>query len=136
MTEEEMTALVETYFAGVDGEDFDGILNTLTDDCVFTVETHGVELVTQDEIRSMFDRLWANHTAVRHTEFRHVVDMGRQRVASQFKVINTHHDGALAHKSNCNFFDIRGDRFSRISVYMAGENTLNKRKHPQQVKTS
>ena len=126
MTENEITALVEAYFAGVDGEDFDAILATVTDDCVFTVETHGVELVNQDEIRSMFDRLWSNHAAVKHTNFRHVVDLARQRVASQFKVINSHHDGSLAHKSICNFFDIRGDRFCRISVYMAGENTLNK----------
>ena len=125
MTEDEMIKLVETYFAGVDGEDFDVIRNTITDDCVFTVETHGVELTTMDDIRSMFDRLWANHSAVQHKDFAHIVDTGRQRISSQFEVVNTHHDGSLAHKSNCNFFDIRGDRFCRISVYMAGENTLN-----------
>jgi ketosteroid isomerase-like protein len=126
MNEQEMTALVETYFAGVDGEDFDAIRATMTDECVFTVETHCVELTSLDEIRAMFDRLWASHASVQHTGFSHIVDVNRQRVSSQFKVVNTHHDGTLAHKSNCNFFDLRGDRFSRISVYMAGENTLNK----------
>ncbi|MBT3703017.1 MAG: SnoaL-like domain-containing protein [Alphaproteobacteria bacterium] len=126
MNDNEMTALVETYFAGVDGEDFDVIKATMTDDCVFTVETHGIELTTMDDIRSMFDRLWASHTSVQHTGFSHIVDVNRQRVSSQFKVVNTHHDGSLAHKSNCNFFDIRDGLFSRISVYMAGENTLNK----------
>jgi uncharacterized protein (TIGR02246 family) len=126
MTEEEMTALVETYFAGVDGEDLEAIFATMTDDCVFTVETHGVELKSRSEIRNMFDRLWASHTAVKHTDFAHIADERCQRISSQFKVVNTHLDGTLAHKSNCNFFDLQGDRFSRVSVYMAGENTLNK----------
>jgi len=126
MNEKEITTLVETYFAGVDGEDFDAIRGTMTNDCIFTVETHSVELTTMVDIRGMFDRLWASHTAVQHTGFSHIVDVNRQRVSSQFKVVNTRHDGTLIHKSNCNFFDLRGNLFCRISVYMAGENTLNK----------
>jgi len=121
-----MIALVEAYFAGVDGENFDAIQATITEDCVFTVETHNVELTTPAEIRSMFDRLWSGHTAVQHSDFLHLANVDNQRIASQFKVMNTHHDGSLAHKSNCNFFDLRGDSFCRISVYMAGENTLDK----------
>ena len=126
MTENEMIALVEKYFAGVDGEDFAVILETTTPECIFTVETHGVKLTNMTDIKAMFDRLWSGHKAVRHEGFAHVVDVARQRISSQFKVVNTHHDGSLGHKSNCNFFDLEGDKFSRISVYMAGENTLNK----------
>ena len=126
MTENEMIALVRAYFAGVDGEDLTAIHNTMTDDCIFCVETHSVELTTRADIDSMFHRLWENHANVRHTDFSFVVDVERQRIAAQFKVVNTHQDGSLAHKSNCNFFDVRGDRFERIAVYMAGENTLNK----------
>ena len=126
MTENEMIALVEAYFAGVDGEDLTAIHETMTDDCVFSVETHGVELPLRAEIDSMFHRLWKNHAEVRHTDFSFVADVENQRIAAQFKVINTHHDGSLVHKSNCNFFDVQGGRFSRIAVYMAGENTLNR----------
>jgi ketosteroid isomerase-like protein len=126
MTDNEMTDLVKTYFAGVDGEDLEKIFGTMTDDCIFTVETHGVELTTREDIRAMFDRLWSSHAAVQHKDFRIVPDEQGQRIAAQFKVVNTHHDGSLVHKSNCNFFDVRDGLFSKVSVYMAGENTLDK----------
>ncbi len=127
MTEHEMIALVGRYFAAVDGEDFDSIAATLTEDCVFTVETHGVRLEGLDEIRAMFGRLWADHAAIRHYDFVHVAAPGDGRIATRFSVVNTDHDGRQAHKSNCNFFDITGGRFSRVAVYMAGENTLSRR---------
>ena len=66
MTRDELINLVRTYFAGVDGEDLDKIFSTFTDDCRFTVETHGFELRCRDAIRGMFERLWSNHAAVRH----------------------------------------------------------------------
>lgn len=119
-------ALVEGYFSAVDGEDLSGILETLTEDCVFTVETHDVTLTGTDEIAAMFHRLWANHRAVRHYEFRYVADPPGGRIAAQFTVENTEQDGSLTHKSNCNVFDIRDGRFSRIAVYMTGANTLDR----------
>jgi ketosteroid isomerase-like protein len=124
MTEPEMIELVGRYFAAVDGEDFAAIAATLTEDCVFTVETHGIRLEGIDDIRGMFDRLWADHAAVRHYDFVHVVAPGDGRVASRFTVVNTLPDGSLVHKSNCNFFEIRDGLFSHVAVYMAGENTL------------
>ena len=126
MTRDDMIALVQRYFAAVDAEDFDAIRATMTDDCVFTVETHGVRLDGMDAIDSMFRRLWANHAAVRHEDFTYVPDPQSGRIAARFQVVNTHRDGALAHKSNCNFFEIRDGRFSRVAVYMAGENTLDR----------
>ena len=65
MTKQEMIELVGRYFASVDGEDFAAIESTLTEDCVFTVETHALRLVGLDEIREMFVRLWDDHAAVR-----------------------------------------------------------------------
>jgi ketosteroid isomerase-like protein len=119
-----MTALVERYFGGVDAADFGAIAATLTDDCVFTVETHGVRLQGTGEIESMFQRLWNNHASVRHEDFVFVADPPADRIAVRFAVINTHHDGSRTHKSNCNFFEVRDGRFCRIAVYMAGDNTL------------
>jgi len=124
MTRQELITLVGRYFAGVDGEDFAAIKSTLTDDCVFTVETHGVELIGIEQISGMFDRLWSRHAAVRHEAFIYVPSPDDDRIAVRFAVVNTHHDGAMTHKSNCNFFEVRGDQFSRVAVYMAGENTL------------
>ncbi|MEE4118502.1 MAG: nuclear transport factor 2 family protein [Paracoccaceae bacterium] len=124
MTREEQIALVERYFTAVDGEDETALLATLTEDCVFTVETHGVRLHGHAEIADTFRRLWAEHAAVRHHRFTHVPAPDGGRIAARFAVENTEHDGALTRKSNCNFFEIAGARFSAVAVYMAGPNTL------------
>ncbi len=126
MTEQEMIELVGRYFGAVDGEDFVAIVSTLTEDCVFTVETHAIRLEGLDEIREMFVRLWAGHAAVRHYDFVHVAAPQDGRIATRFSVVNTHRDGRQIHKSNSNFFEIQNGRFSRIAVYMAGENTLTR----------
>lgn len=125
MKRQEMIDLVRHYFAGVDGEDSAAMGATLTDDCVFTVETHGVRLQGHAAIEGMFKRLWDSHGSVEHKDFVYVADPEDGRIAARFTVVNTHHDGALTHKSNCNFFEIRDGKFSRVAVYMAGENTLN-----------
>ena len=124
MKKAKIIALVEQYFAAVDGGNYRILSATLTDDCVFSVETHGVELRGLDEIKPMFDKLWSDHAVVQHKDFVHVPAPDEGRVATRFQVVNTHHDGTLVHKSNCNFFEIRDGKFSRVAVYMAGPNTL------------
>ena len=125
MTSEEQIALVEHYFTAVDAEDLPALLATLSPDCVFTVETHGVRLQGCAEISGMFERLWRDHNAVRHHAFTHVPDPTGGRIASRFQVENTELDGSLTRKTNCNFFELNGERFSSIAVYMAGPNTLD-----------
>lgn len=125
MERHELIELVERYFDAVDRQNFAAVSATLTPDCVFTVETHGVRLEGLNAIEGMFRRLWADHAAVRHQDFVHVAAPEDGRIATRFAVVNTHHDGSLIHKSNCNFFEVRDGRFSRIAVYMAGENTLH-----------
>lgn len=124
MTSKDQILLVGRYFTAVDAEDLAALLATLSTDCVFTVETHGVRLVGHDEISSMFRHLWNSHQAVRHHAFTHVTDPAGGRIASRFQVENTELDGSLTRKSNCNFFEIEGERFSAVAVYMAGPNTL------------
>lgn len=125
MTSDGMIALVRAYFTAVDAEDMAGVLATLTPDCRFTVETHGVALGSRAEIEAMFARLWRNHRQVRHHDFTFVADPGADRIAAQFQVENRLPDGTVVRKSNCNFFHLRDGRFTEINVYMAGENTLN-----------
>lgn len=126
MRDDDLISLVGEYFAAVDGQDAARLLATLTEDCRFTVETHGVELVGHEAIGGMFERLWRDHAAVRHDAFTFVPAAGQDRIAAQFRVTNTLDDGSLVHKSNCNFFHLRDGRFDSVAVYMAGENTLNK----------
>ena len=124
MDKGQIIKLVERYFAAVDGENFGAVAATLTEDCIFVVETHGVELKGLVEIEGMFRRLWDDHAAVAHRNFVHVPDPEAGRIAVRFQVVNTHHDGSETRKSNCNFFEVEGGRFGRVAVYMAGDNTL------------
>ena len=118
--------LVLKYFKGVDEENISSILDTLTEDCVFSIETHGIKLVGHDEITSMFKRLWKNHASVEHKDFNFVKDAMKNQVAVRFQVINILHNDQIISKSNCNFFTLKDGIFSEVRVYMAGENTLNK----------
>ena len=120
-----MIALVERYFTGVDQENFDEIAATLDENCVFTVETHGVSLTGLDDISAMFSRLWASHAAVLHKDFTYTAAPDDNRIAAQFTVVNTEKNGELIFKSNCNFFRLEGGKFTHVAVYMAGPNTLN-----------
>ena len=118
--------LVLDYFKGVDEENIDAILETLTEDCVFSIETHGIKLVGHKEIISMFKRLWKNHKSVEHKEFYFVKDPIGNQIAVRFQVKNVLRDDQIISKSNCNFFTLKDGIFSEVRVYMAGENTLNK----------
>ena len=118
--------LVLRYFKGVDKEDINAILTTLTEDCVFSIETHKIKLVGHEEITSMFKRLWKNHKSVEHKEFYFVKDHISNQIAVRFQVKNVLHNGQIVLKSNCNFFTLKNGIFSEVRVYMAGENTLNK----------
>ena len=113
------------YFHLVDSEDLAAILKLLTSDCVFTVETHGVELNGSEEISAMFRRLWARHQWVKHDQFHFVEEASGNDIAVRFRVTNKLSDGGIVNKSNCNFFTVRDGLFSKIRVYMAGDNTLN-----------
>lgn len=124
MTREDQIALVTRYFDAVDAEDLPALLDALSPDCVFSVETHGVRLEGHDQIAAMFTRLWADHAAVLHHRLTHVPDPETGHIASRFTVRNTEHDGSLTHKSNCNFFEIAHGRFASVRVYMTGQNTL------------
>ena len=126
MTRDELINLVRTYFAGVDGEDLEKIFSTFTEDCRFSVETHGVELRGRDAISGMFERLWSNHATVRHNNFRFIVDPTHGNISVQFRVTNTFDNGDQVYKSNCNFFTTRDGLFDTVAVYMAGENTLDR----------
>lgn len=127
MTDAELIDMVKAYFAAVDAEDLPGVLAMLTQDCLFTVETHGVRLEGHDQIEGMFRRLWASHAAVRHDRFAFIASAATGGIAARFQVTNTLPDGGLVHKSNCNFFHVRGGAFDSVAVYMAGENTLTAR---------
>mgnify|MGYP001166861424 FL=1 len=120
----ELKDRVIDYFRGVDTQDIQLILSTLTSDCYFAVETHGVSMHGSKAISQMFERLWANHQWVKHDQFEWVICKSEEVIAVRFQVTNKSLDGQLVHKSNCNFFNCTQGLFSEVRVYMAGKNTL------------
>ena len=120
----ELKDRVIDYFRGVDTQDIQLILSTLTSDCYFSVETHGVRMHGSKAISQMFERLWANHQWVKHDQFEWVICKSEEAIAVRFQVTNKSLDGRLIHKSNCNFFNCKKGIFSEVRVYMSGENTL------------
>ena len=120
----ELKDKVIDYFRGVDTQDIQLILSTLTSDCYFSVETHGVSMRGPKAISQMFERLWANHQWVKHDQFEWVICKSEEAIAVRFQVTNKLLDGKLIHKSNCNFFSCKKGIFSEVRVYMSGENTL------------
>ena len=118
--------IVLKYFRGVDDEDIDLIFETLSEDCLFNVETHGVSLKGHDQISGMFERLWSHHAWVKHDQFHFVEDPSGEDIAVRFQVTNQLHDGSHVYKSNCNFFTLKDGKFTEVRVYMTGENTLDK----------
>ena len=124
VTQQDLIDLVNRYFSAVDGGDIETIKGTLSPNCVFTVETHGIRLEGHSQIERMFDRLWTRHAAVKHHKFVYIASPEDGRIATRFQVVNTHHDGQLTRKSNCNFFEVFNDQFISVAVYMAGQNTL------------
>ncbi len=121
----ELKDKVIDYFRGVDTQDIQLILSTLTNNCYFAVETHGVSMHGTKAISQMFERLWANHQWVKHDQFAWVVCKSEKAIAVRFQVTNKLLNGQLVKKSNCNFFNCEHGLFSQIRVYMQGENTLN-----------
>ena len=121
----ELKDKVIDYFKGVDTQDIQLILSTLTSDCYFAVETHGVGMSGSKAISQMFERLWENHQWVKHDQFEWVICKSEESIAVRFQVTNKLLDGQLVHKSNCNFFSCTQGLFSEVRVYMAGENTLD-----------
>ena len=121
----ELKDRVIDYFRGVDTQDIQLILSTLTSDCYFAVETHGVSMHGSKAISQMFERLWANHQWVKHDQFEWVICKSEEAIAVRFQVTNKLLDGQLVHKSNCNFFNCTQGLLSEVRVYMAGKNTLD-----------
>ena len=95
----ELKDRVIDYFRGVDTQDIQLILSTLTSDCYFSVETHGVSMHGPKAISQMFERLWANHQWVKHDQFEWIICKSEEAIAVRFQVTNKLLDGKLIHKS-------------------------------------
>lgn len=124
LSERQLVALVERYFAAVDRMDLAATLACFTPDARLTIATFDTPYAGRDTaITGMYQRLFARYASVWHGDFDHL-PQPPLRIASRFTVRNVTHDGKTTVKHNCNFFRLRGELFDEVFIYMSGDNSL------------
>ena len=123
MTDQDLIALSEAYFAALDTRDADALARTMTKDCTLSVETHDQHCQGRAAIVDLFAARWDGPVHARHHDFTHTPSAAAGRIVSQFTA-TYRGDGAPEPKSNANVFTMRDGRIARIQVYMAGANTV------------
>ena len=125
LSTEEMIALVErSYFYNVDNKHLEPTISCFTEDAELIVQTASVSHNGQDEIRRMLRDFMRDNAVIYHGEFSHVVDVDNQLIASQFLARIERSDGSEVSMRNCNFFLLQDGHFSKVMIYMSGENPL------------
>jgi ketosteroid isomerase-like protein len=125
LTRQAAIALVERYFRCVDDKDMAGVLDCLTGDCHFRIESDQLDHLGRDSgVRTMFERLFARYERIWHGNFRWVFDEREQILACQLDVINMEPSGAEHRKYNASFYHLREGRIAYAGIYMSGVNVL------------
>ena len=125
LSTEEMIALVErSYFYNVDNKHLEPTVSCFTEDAELIVQTASVSHNGQDEIRRMLRDFMRDNAVIYHGDFSHVVDVDNQLIASQFLARIERSDGSEVSMRNCNFFVLQDGYFSKVTIYMSGENPL------------
>jgi len=127
MTDDDLIQLAMRYFTALDARDSDALADTLADDCVLTIETHDIRHEGRQAICALFTSRWEVPkdmlVQARHHDFTHSPSQSSGRIASQFTVTYSGPD-APSPKSNANVFSMQHGKITRISVYMAGANSI------------
>lgn len=118
--------VTKRYFDGVDNTRLQQVLDCFHEDAVLTEATSNTVHQGRDAgIRSMFEGLFAAHSRIWHGNFVHTVDTDAESICSQFSVGVTPTGAADdVRYENCNRFYLKDGKFSRVFVYMSGDNLL------------
>jgi ketosteroid isomerase-like protein len=118
--------VTKRYFNGVDNYDMDMVLDCFHEDAVLTEVTSMTVHEGRDEgIRRMFEGLFDAHSRIWHGNFVHTADVDSEAICSQFSVeVTPKEAGTELRYENCNRFYLDNGKFSRVFVYMSGENLL------------
>jgi len=118
--------VTKRYFHGVDNYDMDLVLDCFHKDAVLTEVTSMTVHEGRDVgIRAMFEGLFEAQKRIWHGNFVHTADVESEAICSQFsvEVTPTDADSELRYE-NCNRFYLKDGKFTRVFVYMSGENLL------------
>lgn len=117
--------VTKRYFDGVDNKNLAQVLDCFTEDATLHEVTSDTLHRGRDAgIAAMFRKLFADFEGIWHGNFVHVVDPVANAVCSQFTVLITPNGGSELRYENANRFYLEGDKFSRVFVYMSGDNLL------------
>ena len=118
--------VTKRYFDGVDNYNLDQVLDCFHEDAVLTEVTSNTVHEGRDAgIRTMFEGLFDAHSRIWHGNFVHTASPESEAICSQFSVEVTPKgsDEELRYE-NCNRFYLKDGKFTRVFVYMSGENLL------------
>jgi len=117
--------VTKRYFEGVDNYNMDMVLDCFHDDAVLKEMTSDTTHNGKAQIKEMFEGLFGGHSRIWHGNFVHTVDTGEHAICSQFTVeVTAKETGELTRYENCNRFYLKDGKFSRVFVYMSGDNLL------------
>ena len=117
--------VTKRYFHGVDNYNMDMVLDCFHEDAVLTEVTSMTVHEGRDAgIRTMFEGLFDAHERIWHGNFVHTADVESEAICSQFSVEVTPKGGEELRYENCNRFYLKDGKFTRVFVYMSGENLL------------
>lgn len=119
-----MIARATAYFADVDRFDVDAIMKHFHADCIMEVPTHGVMRRGPAEVRETYAKRKEMLAASWHGDFKFMADPDASRLAVRVAVGRTFLDGRKTMIDNVTILEFNGDKISRVSAWMAGENTL------------
>ena len=118
--------VTKRYFHGVDNYDMEMVMDCFHEDAVLTEVTSMTVHEGRDEgIRKMFEGLFDAHSRIWHGNFVHTADVDSEAICSQFSVeVTPKETGTELRYENSNRFYLDNGKFSRVFVYMSGENLL------------
>ena len=118
--------VTKRYFHGVDNYDMEQVLDCFHEDAVLTeVTSMTVHEGREQGIRTMFEGLFAAHDRIWHGNFVHTADTESEAICSQFSVeVTPKGEPDHLRYENCNRFYLKDGKFTRVFVYMSGENLL------------
>ncbi len=117
--------VTKRYFHGVDHFDMDMVMDCFHKDAVLKEMTSDTTHDGYGAIAKMFTELFSAHSRIWHGNFVHTADIQQQSICSQFSVeVTSKETSELLRYENCNRFYLENGKFTRVFVYMSGENLL------------
>ncbi|UTW08929.1 nuclear transport factor 2 family protein [Pseudomonas benzenivorans] len=114
----------QKYFANVDSKNMAAVLDCFHEDVSFTIQTDNLTHYGHPGVRKMFDNLFSNFEEIWHGDFELAIDVETQTICSRFNVYLKDAQGNETRLRNCNFWYVKDGKFSRVFVFMSGENVL------------